>query len=257
MGGNQQAAKELIANLSRHLGSDRETLIVTHKEAEPVFAKFETPFKRHTSHWGALDGSNEWRDCDSLCIASLPRRPDSWATSSYFAITGDVDEGFLGEAGDATRRAVQIGQVVSDVAQAIGRTRCRAVVDGDGNCHRVDVFLFLPDSTEGATISRQLVDYFHGCQVIEFSYEGKATRSKVRVSRVEEAFSVCLRGLPKGTTTAKEIRLSAFKGCSPKSWERLAAQLVDATSKLHLEMVGLGIAFMAGGRGGKATFVRN
>jgi hypothetical protein len=253
-----EAAGEIIANLSRHLNGSRKVLIVTHKDAEAAFAKYETPFQRHTAHWAAIDGSNQWRDCDAICIASLPRRPDSWATSSYFAITGDVRDEVLGDEGDQLRRDIRIGQVVSDVAQAIGRTRCRKVVDEDGNCDPVDVFLFVPDSEEGAEIVKGLLSEFQGCQYGELEYAGSATKTRPKASRIEEAFLVCLRSLPTGSTTAKELRQAIFKGCSRRSWDRLAEALRDPTSTLHREMVSLGIAFLPGsrGRGAEAAFVR-
>jgi hypothetical protein len=252
------AAKEIIANLTLHLGAGRKALLVTHKDAEASLSKYATPFERFTTHWGAIDGSNEWRDCDAVCILSLPRRPDSWATSSYFAITGDIRDEILGDEGDRMRQDIRIGQVVSDVAQAIGRTRCRKVIDEDGNCDPVDVFLFLPDTVEGAAIAKGIRREFHDCQYADLEYVGDVTRVKPKASRIEDAFMVCLRGLPKGTTTAKELRQGNFKGCSPRSWGSLAAALRDQTSAVHQEMVKLGVAFLPGkrGRGFEASFVR-
>jgi hypothetical protein len=252
-----EAAGEFIDNLSRHLKADRSVLIVTHKGAEAVFAKYETPFQRHTTHWGAIDGSNEWRDCDAICILSLPRRPDSWATSSYFAITGDVQEEFLGEDGDKMRRSIRVGQVVSDIAQAIGRTRCRKVVDENGNCDPVDAFIFLPDNEEGAQIARELCDYFHGCQAFDFQYLGTATKTRPKPSKIEDAFLLCLQGLASGVTAASELRRDTFKGCSRTSWTRLTATLRDTASPLHQAMVSLGVTFVPGKwRGAESKFIR-
>lgn len=254
----EKAAGEIMANLTRHLRANRKVLLVTHKDAEASFAQYSPAFQMWTAHWGQIDGSNDWRDCDAICIVSLPRRPDSWATSSYFAITGDLRDALLGEEGDSLRREIRNGQVISDVAQAIGRTRCRRVVDVGGNCDPVDVFLFLPDSAEGAEIARGLRDHFKGCRYSEMVYEGTVTKAKPKASKIEEAFLLCLRGLPVGTTTAKELRESAFRACSPASWKRLTAVLKDSTSQLHREMASLGIVFLAGsrGRGAGAAFVR-
>jgi hypothetical protein len=252
-----EAAAEFLANLGRHLKEGRKVLLVTHKAAEAAFAKYETPFKAYTAHWAAIDGSNEWRDCDAVCIASLPRRPDSWATSSYFAITGDVRDEILGDEGDDMRREIRIGQVISDVAQAVGRTRCRQVIDQDGNCAPVDVFLFLPDSIEGAEIAQGMQRHFAGCTYSEMEYQGSATKARPKPSRIEEAFLVCLRGLPAGRTTAKEVRQGSFKGCSPASWKRLTATLRDPSSQLQREMVSLGITFAPGKwRGVESVFFR-
>jgi hypothetical protein len=252
-----EAAREIMSNLARHLQGHQKTLIVTHKDAETAFVKY-APSSFLTTHWGAIDGSNEWRDADAVAIVSLPRRPDSWATSSYFAITGDVQNEFLGEKGDKMRQAIRIGQVLSDMAQAIGRTRCRKVVDEDGNCDPVDVVLFLPDTEEGAAIASGIREFFVGCGYSEFTYQGEVTKAKSRVSRIEEAFVICLRGLPKGTTTAKELRATTFRGCSRNSWTRLTETLRDTTSSLYREMVDLGIIFHPGskGRGSGAAFVR-
>jgi hypothetical protein len=212
------------------------------------------------THWKAIDGSNEWKDFDAIAIVSLPRPPDSWATSSYFAITGDVQDEFLSEKGDKMRQAIMRGQVLSEAAQAIGRTRCRKVVDEDGNCDPVDVVLFLPNTEEGAVIASGIREFFHGSSYSEsdFTYEGEVTKTKPRVSRIEEAFVACLRGIPPGRTTAKELRQSTFKGCSPASWERLSAKLRDVTSDLYREMVALGISYVPGRwRGSPAVFYRS
>jgi hypothetical protein len=40
----------------------------------------------------------------------------------------------LGEAGSEMQQEIHLGQIVSDVAQAVGRIRRRKVVDADGNC---------------------------------------------------------------------------------------------------------------------------
>jgi hypothetical protein len=250
------AAREILANLQDHLPRNRRALIVTHKDAEVAFAKYDTPFRKYTAHWQAIDGSNDWRDCDAICIASLPRRPDSWANSSYFAITGDVRDEVLGDDGDEVRRSIRIGQVVSDVAQAVGRIRCRKVVDEAGNCDPVDVFLVLPEGREGDEILAGLLQ-FPGVVVYEWRYSGTATKMRVRASKIEEAFLVAARALPKGRTTAKDVR-AALNGHSQSSWERLAALLRNPKSRVAQAVADLDIVFLPGskGRGGGATFHR-
>jgi hypothetical protein len=132
------------------------------------------------------------------------------------------------------------------------------VVDTEGNCDPVDVFLFLPDSAEGAEIAQGLRSHFKGCQYSEMVYEGTVTKAKPKASRIEEAFLLCLRGLQPGTTTAKELRENSFRGCSPRSWASLTVRLRDTSSQLYREMTALGIVFLPGsrGRGGGAAFVR-
>lgn len=252
-----EAAQEIVGNLSRLIGAGRKVLIVTHKLAEAAFAKYETPFERHTAHWGALDGSNAWRHCDAICIASLPRRPDSWATSSYLAITGDVRDEVLGDEGDNLRRDIHLGQIVSDVVQAIGRTRCRKVVDEHGNCDPVDVFLFLPQSGQGDSILDGIRAELPGCEVRAFTYAGRATRTRPKASRIEEALILCLRGLPSGRTAGKAVR-EALGRCSRASWERLTAALRDPSTPVCLAMQELGVVFVPGsrGRGAEASFLK-
>jgi hypothetical protein len=251
----EKAAAEIIPNLERHLSAARKVLIVTHKGAEPAFKQFETAFTSFTAHWGAIDGSNEWRDCDAICLVSLLHRGDPWATSSYFAITGDVQDEFLGDEGDQMRQEIHVGQLVSDMAQAIGRTRCRRVVDEEGNCDPVDVFLLIPDSPLGTAVVRGLLNHFHGAKQYEFHYSGTVTKAKPKASKIEDAFLLCLRGLPSGMWTAKELREQFFKGCSPASWKRLMAAMRDTASELHRQMVDLGIRFTPGKwRGAPAVF---
>jgi len=39
-------------------------------------------------HWGAVDGRNDWSDCDTAVIFGLPYRDQIWANNTFFAVKG-------------------------------------------------------------------------------------------------------------------------------------------------------------------------
>lgn len=155
-----------------------------------------------------------WRDYGVVSILTTHFRPDQWASNAYLAVTGDFDGEILSKEGTPLRWKLMCGQIVSDTVQAIGRVRCRKVVDKDGNCDPTDVYLLLPGAERGEDILAGIKSELPGVQVVQWAYDGKATKARPKASKIEEAFAICLKNLPKGTTTAKELLRGAFQGCS-------------------------------------------
>jgi len=58
----KELSRELIGELNEKLGEDKKVFICTHKDVEPVLDSYQPGFKLKTGHWGAVDGSNEYRD---------------------------------------------------------------------------------------------------------------------------------------------------------------------------------------------------
>jgi hypothetical protein len=83
-----QHAKKLCAELVSELNpilKGKDTLVVCHKDVEPVLNKYKTTFDMKTGHWGAIDGSNKWQDCDTAVIFGIPYLPDHWTANCYMA----------------------------------------------------------------------------------------------------------------------------------------------------------------------------
>jgi hypothetical protein len=77
----------LMETLNAQLGS-RKVFVVTHKDTEAKLQARPSSFELLTGHWGAVDGSNAWRDCDAAVIFGLPYRPDTWTANAFFALQG-------------------------------------------------------------------------------------------------------------------------------------------------------------------------
>jgi hypothetical protein len=240
----------------RAVREGRKVLYVGHKDLEPFLVKHGIP-KTDVAHWGEIDGSNAWRDFDAVAILTIFYRPDWWAPNTIFALNGEVDPEVLGPEGDALRWKLMRGQLVSDIVQAIGRVRCRKVVDAEGNCRATDVFLKLPSGARGEELLRGIVDELPGVRVVEWAYEGTATKSKVPASQVAEALVLWCSRLPQGRTSSKrareELRIAAI------TWKRLVVALKDPVSDISKRLAELGIGFFAGVKGSHqavAAFVR-
>jgi hypothetical protein len=63
----------LLDALEKELGPDRSVFLCVHKDAEHVVLSYEQRFARFdVGHWNAVDGRNDWADCDTAVIFGLP-----------------------------------------------------------------------------------------------------------------------------------------------------------------------------------------
>ena len=79
----------LIDDLTQRLGPERKMFICVHKQVEHEIPEpDQLPFaKTVAAHWGAVDGSNAYADCDAAVIFGLPFRDAvTWPTNVYFAL---------------------------------------------------------------------------------------------------------------------------------------------------------------------------
>jgi hypothetical protein len=139
---------------------DRKVLVVTHKSLAYAFEDYRGPEdaegRRIPPHfaafdvmtWGAIDGSNAWQDFDTIAVFTLFHLPPRWALGTYMALQGLQDQKWLNEYQEILK-SIHEGHLISSLVQAIGRIRCRRVVDTLGNCAPASVYLVLGARTEG------------------------------------------------------------------------------------------------------------
>src|SRR5262249_41075892 len=134
----------VLASLKKHYGAharERRVLFVTHKVAEAKVLALVTRAgfaEAHVAHWNALDGRNDWRDCDTVVILSHPYRDPAADVNALRAINGadaDVENG---------TRAIREARVAAANAQALGRTQMRKMLSASGECPPVDVWMRAP-----------------------------------------------------------------------------------------------------------------
>jgi hypothetical protein len=86
----------LAKELAEQIAPGRSVFLCVHKLAKDLAATFSTealPLK--VAWWGAVDGSNEWADCDVALIFGLPYMDPRRAINNVFAVSGPQDDAWL------------------------------------------------------------------------------------------------------------------------------------------------------------------
>lgn len=155
----------IVSDLNARLGEDNKALLVCHKAVEHTFMSYldSASFEVSTAHFGALDGRNDWQECDTVVIAGLPYKDRTWSINSFLALRDLPADGWFDP--KAARpfnqhkdiiKATQSHRICVDVIQAVNRVRCRRVVDADGNCEPTSVYITLPDGYVGQDVMEAL-----------------------------------------------------------------------------------------------------
>jgi hypothetical protein len=148
----QKIIQETLDAVLAHYGDQtrqRRVLVVTNKDferqvhemwAKGGFASLDV------AHWNKIDGRNEWRECDTLVILTLPWARVSVDLSTYMAVNGvELDDRELNAPPDEVR-AIRETRIAAEIAQAIGRIRLRRMTSSDGSCEPCEVFIRFPHS---------------------------------------------------------------------------------------------------------------
>jgi hypothetical protein len=270
----RQKGKELslalVADLDERFALDaipRKVLVVTHKCINPILKTCQpVNFTMSMAHWGAVDGSNAWKDHDTVVIFGLPYKPKRWAPSLIMAMQGVQDSAWLHDPSlrgfkhhTDIRRAIDLGQMVADILQAVNRVHCRTVIDDGGNCPKTDIFIMLPTTTEADSILAGIEREMPGMLVDTWDYchqkQGKRGR-KVNRGNFDASLVVYLGGLKVGdrlaaSTVRGELSIPAT------TWDRIASRLkaVDPADLLCIEMQRLGVRYQVEKR--TASFIKD
>ena len=256
-------AEQLMGDLNVRV-KGRETLLICHMGIEDHVNSFPATFKRHTAHWGELDGSNEFRHCDSVVIFGLNFKPKNWATNVFFACQGiPKDDGWFSDKRkrvfrqyEDIRRDLEDAQLAVDTIQGINRVQCRQTIDGKGNCKPTDVYLLLPMEKQAKTILNYIRKAMPN-MVVEHDFDYNAVKRKVKQSDHENGLCSFLKISQSGEYSKKYI--CRRREMSPATFERLISKAnEDATSMLAKTMAKEGISYhvKGHGRGSKAFFLK-
>jgi hypothetical protein len=144
----QQALDAVLAHYGDAV-KDRRVLVVTNKDSEDALRAVwaSAGFRSlDVAHWNRIDGRNDWRDCDTLVIITLPWAKASLDLSTYMAVHGvELDDRDLNAPPDEVRE-IRETRIAAELAQAIGRIRLRRMTAPDGGCEPCDVFIRFPHS---------------------------------------------------------------------------------------------------------------
>lgn len=200
----------------------------------------------HT-HYGEIDGRNDWAGFDAALLIGLPYRGNVWASSTFCALQrlpegewfGSTQEQSWGTY-DNIQSELETRQLVVSLVQAMNRIRCRRVIDADGNCDPCDIYICLPKGRRGEEILAHLTEAMNGIRVVDWVFELDNSRiRKVRKSSVVEGVLEYLRGAAVGSYKLSKIRsdLSLSKG----SFGRIKGRFTKPSPEMRAVLLEAGI----------------
>jgi hypothetical protein len=239
----------------------KDALFICHKDVEAKALAHATTFKLNVCHWGMLDGSNEWRDCDTAILYDLHHRPHGWAISTYFALQGVQTDDWLnsrvrnyGDHKDVVAAMVDL-QTITDLLQAVNRIRCRRVIDGQGNCPEADIYVTVPVGDRGNTILDKLKKHMPGIVICQWDISTQAHTRKARSDggKFKTTLYNYLRIVPSGRYLIQTLMDDlAIKASTMKRIIKDGKEDVDG------ELAGMNVTYQLEGfgKGCKAYFVK-
>ncbi len=253
---------ELISELTPMI-TEGETLVVCHKNIEAHLKKYETSFVMKTGHWGAIDGSNEWKDCSNVVIFGLPYRPEYWTADAFMALQNPTDTEWLRDSDKRSfgkhadiRKAIMNGQIVTDVIQAINRVRCRKTIDSEGNCEETHVYILLPKDALAYELVGGIRKQMPGIKVTEWDYTGQ--KKKPKASKHEQSLVKYIENMESDNRYAMG-HVGKSLGISPATMGRLKAKTKDPDSDVRkaMDQNGVTVESVKSGRTNKDYLVKN
>jgi hypothetical protein len=260
-------SSQLIDQLNEELGEDRKIFICTHKDVEPVLITCDEKFnpgknKWMTGHWGYVDGSNDYRDCDTAVIFGLPYRPDTWTANVFMALQGPQSTEWLQDPTSREyegyldiRKALKNGQITTSIIQAINRIRCRKVIDDQGNCPKSDVYILLPKNELGEDILEGIKTLMPGIKIKDWNYDSISKR-KIRRSNHEPALIKYFEIMDIGRISSSGLK--NFLGIPDTTFERIISKMKDETTELNKVMKKLKVIYQSvgSGRGNRSYLIK-
>jgi hypothetical protein len=136
--------------------------------------------------------------------------------------------------------ALTVGQLVSDVVQAINRARCRNVVDREGNCRKTDVYILLPKK-HGEAILDGIKNAMPGIQVVDWEFA--VQKGKPRKSKYEEDLIELFRKMKPGKTPVTVVKQRY--GITDTTFERLRKRVRERNPEdpLGRAMIEYGVSY--------------
>lgn len=250
----------VLTALEREVGSERSVFMVMHKAVEDSQETFEHHFKQlHVGHWGAIDGRNDWADCDTVVILGLPYRDRIWSANTFCALQGPQDDEWMQEPAWGEHRNVlklmEQKQLSLAIIQAVNRIRCRRVIDAQGRSLTADIFVILPEGKDGDAILSDIHADMPGlCEVPwDFELDGPKVRKPRKGSSRDALIKLMHNRLP-GQYPLPTIRREL--GLSPRQFSRLKDDLRDKRHPVTETLLSMGVRYVVEGKGrGAKTYL--
>jgi hypothetical protein len=248
----------LIEDLTDRLTHEHSVFFCVHKAVKHELPDTtDLPFaKVAKAHWGAVDGSNEYADCDTAVIFGLPFRDAvTWPTNVFFAIQGVQGDEWLDNPtwkGQVNLREQMVRrQLSASVIQAINRIRCRHVTDEHGGCPSADVFIVLPSGDRGEDILGAIRREMPGLQVVDWPFDPDGP--KVRTQRGGTPHGRLLTYMENRAPGRTSVNVIARElGLKPNAKKDLQKNLRNENHPTTLALKAMGVTYAVTGKGAGA-----
>ena len=233
-----------LSDLFKTQGDRHQALVVTHKDVEPVLINKVDPGKTVVGHWGAVQGRNKWKDCDTIMMWGLPYKPDFCTMNVYQVLQGPVspteaDPETKAEMNQA-RRDLKMGWVMTDILQAFNRIRCRKTIDSEGNCPKAEGYILFKSKDEAEEILEVIQREMPGINIDRaWEFNGGTVKRRNRKSNAEAALISYFDTMDKGRWSKSDVQ--KFLGISQRKMNELVALAKDHGSTVGQVMIKAGV----------------
>ncbi|GAA0007258.1 DEAD/DEAH box helicase family protein [Bradyrhizobium diazoefficiens] len=245
---------QLQANLNERLSSDCKVLFCVHKHVEhlvPTQADLGVT-EVASAHWGAIDGSNDYKDFDTAVIFGLPFRDRIWGTGVFFAFQGVQPDDWHGnptwKEHANVRELLQRRHLATSIIQAMGRVRLRKVVDEQGRCAPTEVFIVLPTGERGTEILRYIRKELPNVSVQDWPLDLDGPKVRVKRSGLPHEGLVTFMSNRSPGRTSMSLIGREF-GLKPHQRKDLQKALRDEDHPTALRLKELGVTYGSEGKG--------
>ena len=243
----------LFANLNDSLAG-RRVFLCLHKDIEAKALSYETKFAElSVDHWGHINGRNDWRDFDAAILLGLQYLPKTWAfdlimaTQPYGQSGGSLFDGDDEERRKELSSTLQACHMATSIVQAMNRIRCRKVVDGQGNCAPVDVFIILPSNKLGDDLLSRIKREMPGIKTVQWDFSLDGEKLEIGKAHYAEPVYRYMENSGPGETDLRDLIKEL--GLSKRAKKDLQADLRDANHPLTRQLTAIGVTYHSTGRG--------
>jgi hypothetical protein len=249
-----------IPDLMRSLNPElkgKDVLVISHLISEHHIdgCKSFVDFNFEAAHWQNLDGSNDWKDCQAVVLASLPYLPDDWGNNRYMAFKGEQDNDWLqGEDGIEQRLTLRRGKLASDIIQALNRVQSRKVINDEGDCPETIGFMLLGKvKNENDSLIRDIRKLMPDIKIKTFNFQKQQKTLETNKERILLKF---LENTTSGEHHRKDIE--NITKISSSTMTRMIKKIKEPESKLNRELEKLNVLVETRrqGRSFKTFFVK-
>jgi len=167
------------------LKNSASPLLCVHKDTENKLGKNGIPKNWSTMHWGAINGVNKWKDCDSVLVYGLPYLPEHFCATTLMAFW---DWSYKIKNKPYQKDILQIDMpyiketykwlhIVVSLVQAGNRAHCRLMID-NGQCPATDAYIFVKHELDKEVLTRHLSDLMPDLNIQDWNAPKTNSNSK-------------------------------------------------------------------------------